>query len=382
MNIPFGLTTGKCESSLVNNQQVQKKYQIFEQTIALILYIRFVERKKVTIQDIAAMLEINASTVSRALNDHPRISAGTKKRVMEAAVKLNYDYNHIAAALRKGKSKIVGVIVPKLDRSFFASIVRGIEEVVNEAGYNVMICQSNDIEEIEAANVEALLRTRVDGIIASIARETKRFAHFERVKAKGIPLVLFDRVQENLQVSTVEIDDYQGGYIAASHLIEQGCRRIAHFSGAQNLNIYEKRYNGYRQAVEDYGLPHQKEWVVESDLSLESGRLSMEKLLECSPRPDAVFSASDYAAIGALQVLKERGVRVPAEIALVGFSNEPFTAFVDPALTSVEQFSKEIGRSSAQVFLEKMKAPEEYVAIRKTKLQPKLIVRSSSLRKE
>lgn len=327
------------------------------------------------------MLEINASTVSRALNGHPRISEGTKQRVLEAAERLNYDYNHIAAALRKGKSNMVGVIVPKLDRSFFATIVRGIEEVVNEAGYNVMICQSNDSFQQEKDNIDALLRSRVEGIIVSIARETQKFQHFEKVKAKGIPLVLFDRVNELLQVSTVEIDDFQGGYLAASHLIGQGCRRIAHFAGSQNLNIYLNRFNGYRQALADHGLPFVPEWVLESAVNLESGREGMETLLQLPERPDAVFSASDYAAIGALQVLKERGITVPDEVALVGFSNEPFTAFVDPALTSVEQYSKEIGRSAAQVFLEKVKSPDEHVAIRKTKLQPKLVVRASSLRK-
>lgn len=328
------------------------------------------------------MLQINASTVSRALNDHPRISQRTKQRVLETAERLNYDYNHIAASLRKGTSNTVGVIVPKLDRIFFARIVRGIEEVLNEAGYNVIICQSNDSASKEVASVNALLRMRVDGIIVSIARETKTFGHLEKVKASGIPLVLFDRVIERLQVSTVEIDDYQGGYLATSHLIEQGCRRIAHFAGAQNLNIYVNRYNGYRQALEDHGMPLVSDWVLESEVNLEAGRRSMEALLQMSSRPDAVFSAGDYAALGALQILKAQKIDVPGEIALVGFSNEPFTAFVEPSITSVEQFSKEIGRSSAQVFLERVKSQGEEVAIRRTKLQPKLVVRSSSLRKK
>lgn len=344
------------------------------------MYLRFVERKKVTIQDIAAMLEINASTVSRALNDHPRISAQTKQKVFDAAQKLNYNYNHIAAALRKGKSNILGVIVPKLDRSFFATIVRGIEEVVNEAGYNVMICQSNDSYQQEIANIEALLRTRVDGIIASIARETKRFSHFEKIKDKGVPLILFDRVKENLQVSTVEIDDFQGGYMATQHLIDQGCRNISHFAGPQHLNIYRNRYKGYRQALLENRFPFNPKLVFESALNLEEGRLGMEKLLKISPKPDAVFSASDYAAIGALQVLKKRKIDVPGEVALVGFSNEPFANFVDPTLSSIEQFSKEIGRSSAQLFLETMKSTENHKVIRKTKLQPKLIIRKSSFK--
>ena len=340
------------------------------------------EKKKVTIQDLAAYLSINPSTVSRALNDHPRISGKTKERVLEAAQKLKYDYNHIAAALRKGKSNILGVIVPKLDRSFFATVVRGIEEVVNEAGYNVMICQSSDSYEGEVANVNALLRTRVDGIIASIARETKRFDHFEKVKEKGIPLILFDRVRTHLQVSTVEIDDFQGAYLATQHLVSQGCKRIAHLAGSQNLNIYKNRFEGYRQALEDSGIAFEPALVIESNLNPEAGRLSMAQLLDLPIPPDGVFSASDFAAIGAIQILKERKVAIPEQLALVGFSNEPFTDFVTPSLSSVEQFSKDIGRTSAQLFLEKMTATAENRVVRRTKLQPKLIIRNSSIRKE
>ena len=340
------------------------------------------QKKKVTIQDLAAYLSINPSTVSRALNDHPRISGKTKERVLEAAQKFKYDYNHIAAALRKGKSNILGIIVPKLDRSFFARVVRGIEEVVNEAGYNVMICQSSDSFESEVANVEALLRTRVDGIIASIALETKRFDHFEKIKEKGIPLILFDRVREHLQVSTVEIDDFQGGYLATQHLVDQGCKRIAHLAGAQNLNIYRNRFNGYRQALIDNGLSLEPELVVESNLNLEAGRKSTSKLLNLQMPPDGIFSASDFAAIGAIQVLKEQGLEIPKEVAIVGFSNEPFTDFVTPSLTSVEQFSKDIGRTSAQLFLEKMTAAAENRVVRRTKLQPKLIIRESSVKEK
>src|SRR5690606_3608926 len=182
-----------------------------------------------TIHDIARELNITASTVSRALQDHPRISEATKRAVQKAAKKLNYQPNHIAAALRNGRSKIIGIIVPTADRNFFSSVIRGIEEVANKSNYNVMICQSHDDYEKEVTTVEALLNARVDGIIVSFAKGTENFGHFKKVKDKGIPLVLFDRSNHELETSHVVIDDYLGAYQAVEHLIQQGCKRIGHF---------------------------------------------------------------------------------------------------------------------------------------------------------
>ena len=190
-----------------------------------------------TIHDIARELNITASTVSRALKDHPRISDATKKAVLKAAKKLNYQPNHIAAALRNGRSKVIGIIVPTMDRSFFGSIIRGIEEVANRANYNVMICQSHDAYQKEVATVEALLSARVDGIMVSFAKEDENFDHFKKVRDKGIPLVLFDRSFQGLDVSRVVLDDYQGGYQGVEHLIQQGYRRIAHFTSLRKISI-------------------------------------------------------------------------------------------------------------------------------------------------
>ena len=180
------------------------------------------KKEKTTIHDIAKKLNITASTVSRALNDNPRISEATKKAVQKTAQKLNYHPNQIAAALRNGRSNIIGVIVPTVDRSFFSSVVRGIEEIANQAKYNVMICQSYDDYEKEVATVEALLRSRVDGIIASFAKQTKDFDHFLKAKARGIPVILFDRSNDELEVSHVVVDDYLGAYKATEHLIQTG----------------------------------------------------------------------------------------------------------------------------------------------------------------
>jgi LacI family transcriptional regulator len=338
-------------------------------------------KEKTTIHDIAKKLNITASTVSRALKDHPRISDETKKAVQKAAVKLNYQPNFIAAALRNGKSNILGIIVPTADRSFFSSVVRGIEEIANRARYNVMICQTYDSFEKEVATVEALLSARVDGIIASHGKETANFDHFKKVKEKGIPLILFDRSNDELEVSQVLIDDYLGAYKATEHLIQEGCKRIAHFTNNRKISIYKERLRGYREALEANGIKYEESLVVESNLQLEDGRNSMTQLLKLKTIPDAVFSASALGAMGAMQILKEKGIKIPSQVAIVGFSNEAFTSFTDPALSTVEQHSLRIGNAAAELFLEQTSKGKDKFIPQKVVLKPELLIRASSLKK-
>jgi LacI family transcriptional regulator len=338
------------------------------------------KKERATIHDIARKLNITASTVSRALKDHPRISTETKKAVIKAAQKLNYQPNHIAAALRNGRSNIIGIIVPTADRSFFSSVVRGIEEVANTSKYNVMICQTYDSYEKEVATVEALLNARVDGIIASYAKSTLTFDHYLKIKERGIPLILFDRSNDELEVSHVVIDDYLGAYKATEHLIQQGCKKIAHFTNTRKISIYKERLRGYREALINNGLVYNETLVVESNMQLEDGRKSMEHLLKSKLSVDGVFSASAYGALGALQVLKENKIRVPEDVALVGFSNEVFTSVTEPALTTVEQHSMRIGNAAAEIFLQEIAAGNEKFIPQKIVLKPELIIRASSLR--
>lgn len=338
--------------------------------------------EKATIHDIARKLNITASTVSRALNDHPRISAETKKAVLKVARKLNYQPNNIAAALRNGRSNIIGIIVPTADRSFFSSVVRGIEEIANKARYNVMICQTYDNYEKEVATVEALLNARVDGIIASHGKETVNFDHFLKVKERGIPLILFDRSNDELEVSHVVIDDFLGAYKATEHLIQQGCKRIAHFTNIRKISIYKERLRGYKEALKDYGLDFHESLIVESNLQLEDGRSSMEKLLKLRTLPDAIFSASALGAVGAMQILKEKNIKIPQQVALVAFSNEAFTSFTEPSLTAVDQHSLRIGNAAAEIFLEEIAVGNKKFIPQKVVLKPELIIRDSSRRKK
>lgn len=340
------------------------------------------KKEKATIHDIARKLNITASTVSRALKDHPRISAETKKAVQKAAVKLNYQPNNIAAALRNGKSNIIGIIVPTADRTFFSSVVRGIEEIANTAKYNVMICQTYDNFDKEVSTVEALLNARVDGIIVSHGKETQNFEHFLKVKERGIPIILFDRSNDELEVSNVVIDDFLGAYKATEHLVQQGCKRIAHFTNARKISIFKERLRGYREALLDNGLRFDESLVVDSNLQLEDGRSSMEQLLKRKDIPDGVFSSSAYGILGAMQVLKEKGFKVPEDVALVGFSNEPFTSFTEPPLSTVDQHPMRMGNAAAEIFLEEMAAKDKKFIPQKIVLKPELIIRQSSLRKK
>ncbi|MEM0933068.1 MAG: LacI family DNA-binding transcriptional regulator [Bacteroidota bacterium] len=338
--------------------------------------------KKTTIHDIAEKLNVTASTVSRALNGNPRISENTRKAVLKTARELNYEPNQIASALRSGRTQLIGMLVPNINRAFFSSIIRGVEEVANSLNYRVIVSQSNEVFDNEENAVKAFLNARVDGIIASIGKNTQHFDHYQQVLERGLPLVLFDRTTPSLQTSQVVIDDYQGAYLATSHLIEQGCSKIVHFTTERKIAIYKERYRGYTNALEDHGIQMDETLVFSGNLQLEDGRSHTKSLMENNKDFDAIFSASDYAAMGAMQVLKENGLKIPEDVALIGFLNEPFTSFTDPPLTSVNQFPIEMGHTAAHLFFNALNSGKKKVVPKKTVLQPELIVRGSSLKRK
>jgi len=342
------------------------------------------KKKKTTISDIAKELNVTPSTVSRALGDHPKISDSTKKAVWDLVEKLNYQPNNIASALRKGKSNIIGVIVPTSDRQFFASFIRGIEEIVRDEGYNLMICQSDDQYEKEKSGIDTLLNVRVDGIIASVAKETTNISHYKKIKQQGVPLVLYDRVIESLDVNLVVSDDFLGAYKAVSHLIDQGCKRIAHFAGKQHIQIYQDRLKGYLKALREHDIPVDEELIIESDLIqntysiLRTGRELGKKLLQMPNIPDGIFSSSDFAAMGAIQVFKEKKIKIPDKIAIVGYSNDFSASVIEPALTSLEQHTIQMGNCAAKLFLKQINNSNGRFSPKKELLTPELIIRESS----
>lgn len=337
------------------------------------------KKKKTTIKDIANVLNISAAAVSKALHDDSRISEKTKKAVRQVAENLNYQPNHLASALRKGKSNLVGVIVPRTNSNFFSSVIENMEAILNKEGYNIIITQSNESYKKECANIDTLLFTQVDGIIASMANETVDLSYYEKIKSKGIPLILFDRGENDLNVDYIGINDYDSSHMIVEHLVKQGCKRIAHIGGYKRTRIFNNRIRGYIDALKKHNLPLDNELLIESSLTIEDGREKMNQLLKLKNRPDAVYVASDYAALGALQILEENNISIPHDIRLVGFGNEPFTSLVTPSISSINQHSEAIGRLAAETFLKRVQSENLKQTLNKQILDAELIVRDSSM---
>jgi len=336
---------------------------------------------KVTISDIARKLNITAATVSRALNDHPAIKEATKKAVKDAALKLNYQPNRLASSLRLGKSKIIGVIIPSAEINFFGSVVHGIEKIANENDYTVLIYQSNELYEYEKKGLQTFLRSQVDGVLASISKETINLDHYAEVKKRGVPLILFDRVTDALDVSSVVVNDYAGAFAATKHLIDQGCRRIAHIGGQQHVTIFNQRLKGYIDALNVNGIPVNDDLITFGKVSIESGRECMQKLLGGKTKPDAVFAVEDFTALGAMQVVKDTHRKIPDEVAIIGFANEAFGEYLTPSLSTVNQQTVRMGEEAAKLFFEGLGKANIYKEKpRKIVLEPELICRQSSIK--
>lgn len=335
---------------------------------------------QVTIKDLAKHLNISIATVSRALRNLPDVSPQTKKSVLELASQLDYQPNSIAQSLVKSRSQVIGVIIPDIATHFFSSSISGIQEVVSPANYSVMICQSNEKYETETKNIQALVSRRVDGLIISVSRETKDNNHIRQIHEKGIPLVLFDRVCEDLDVSKVVTDDYKGSFLAVEYLIKNGYRRIAYIAGPQNLILGKERLRGYLDALKKYTLPVEEDLIVYSDFIPEKVRSETKKLLDLPVIPEVIFTSNDLVAIEVVCIIKERGLKIPQDISVVGFGNEPITPLIDPPLTTVVQYPLEMGKIAAKVLLCQIENPSLHKPEIKV-IKPDLAVRQSCLNK-
>jgi LacI family transcriptional regulator len=337
--------------------------------------------KEVTIYDIARKLKISPATVSRGLHDHPTISLKTKKKILDMVEEMGYRTNHFARNLRQQHTKTIGVIVHELNSNFITSVLAGIEKVTTEAGYDLIIAHSAEDAEKEAANAKNLFNKRVDGLIASLAFDTVNLDHYKSFADKGVPVIFFDRVEQNGKNTVVVIDNYKCGYLATSHLVEQGCTRIVHITSSLKRNVYAQRYKGYLEALSDNSIPFDESLLIVADLSEQAGILSAQKVLNMKPRPDGLFITNDFVAAVCMRTLKEAGIRIPQEMAIVGFNNDAIGKLIEPALTTINYPGIDMGEIAARNLVNHLQGTSNLQQTNTIIVRSELIVRKSSLRK-
>ena len=335
-----------------------------------------------TIHDIAKKLNISASTVSRALNDNPLISESTRKLIKKTAEEMGYRPNTLAASFRTNRTNTIGVIVPLINRHFFSSVISGIEDVAYTEGFTVAISQSNDNYEKETKIAQTLFANRVDGLVISIAMQTTRFDHLRIFTERKIPLVFFDRVVDEIAAHKIVVDDFGGGYRVTRHLIEQGAKNIAHIGGPLNLKIYENRQVGYIRAMEEAGLKVNDTMIINNSLRMEEGTIAVEKIMQNNHNVDAIFCANDTTALSAIIYLKKMGLKIPDEILVMGFSNEPFSEVVTPSISTVKQPGFLMGKKAAELIIQQINSRSVWLDFETTTMPTELIIRESSVKKK
>ena len=339
---------------------------------------------QVTIKDIARELGISPSTVSRALKDHPDISTETKKLVNALSEKLNYQPNIVALNLRQKKTNTIGVIIPEIVHFFFSTVISGIEDIAYQAGYNVILAQSNESYQREVTDMKALFNSRVDGMLLSLSRETTNYDHIESIISKGVPIVFYDRMYNSPTSSKVVVDDYAGAKEAVLHMIDQGCKRIAHLMASPNLMISADRLKGYEDALKERNMQLSKELIIDCPSgSFEEGKRAIKKALDLPYPPDAIFATNDPMAMGAMMAIKDKGLKIPQDVAVVGFSNWFFGELMEPSLTTVDQPGFEMGQEAARMLIKQIEMKDKGEPVLETKiLKTKLVIRNSSLKKD
>ena len=339
------------------------------------------KEKEVTIYDIAKKLSISPATVSRGLQDHPAISKKTKKKIFDLVEEMGYRSNHFARNLRQQQTKTIGIIVHELNSNFITSVLAGIEKVTTEAGYDLIIAHSSESYKKEAANAKNLFHKRVDGLIASLSFDTKDLDHYKSFTDKGIPIIFFDRVEQDGNNTVVVIDNARCGYIATQHLIDQGCKRILHVTSSLQRNVYSLRYKGYRDALFDNNLPFDEKMLVVNDLSEKAGVDAALTILKMKPLPDGVFITNDFVAAVCMRTLKEHGVSIPEDIAIVGFNNDAIGKLIEPALTTINYPGIDMGEIAARNLINHLKGVTNIHQTNTIIVRSELIVRKSSLKK-
>ncbi len=333
--------------------------------------------KQVTIKDIARELNISPSTVSRALQDHPDISRPTKDKINALVEKYHYRPNAMALNLRRGKSNVIGVIIPEIVHHFFSSVISGIEEVVQTKGYSVMLCQSSESYEREVLNSQVLSAGRVEGILASVSKESLKFGHFRNIMQQNIPLVFFDRIAPGIETDAVVVDDFDGALKATEYLIKTGCKRIAHLAASQQLQIGYRRKRGYISALEKHRLEVYDDFTTHCD-TFEKALEVVPKMMTLPVSPDAIFCVNDLTAAASIKALKKLGYRIPEDVSVIGFTDGLVSTVTDPALTTISQHGFHLGRRAAEILFQRI---DEKAEIKKpiTEVIPtELVIRDST----
>ncbi|NQY09557.1 MAG: LacI family DNA-binding transcriptional regulator [Flavobacteriales bacterium] len=334
------------------------------------------KNNKATIHDISRSLGIDSSTVSRALNGSDRVKDKTKELINKKAEELGYRKNIMARNLRMNRTFTIGVIVPRIDRHFFAKLIAGIEETAFNLNYEVIIAQSLDSLEREKKLLANMLNNRVDGLLISTTMETISYDHFDAYKDENSPIIFVDRPNKIGYNSNVIINDQETSLNATQHLIDNGYKNIVHFAGPQEVDLYKLRLAGYKAALEKNGIEFNEDYVIESRLMQEDGEKMAKQILEL-PNVDAVFAANDHAAIGAMKRLKEQGVKIPEDIAFMGFSDEPISEYIEPGLSTVKQPATLMGKEATSLLIGQIENKSGDIVHTKI-LDAELIVRNST----
>jgi len=336
-------------------------------------------KRHISLKDLAEELGVSISTVSRALKNHPDISVELTRKIQQLANERNYVPNPLAMGLLRQQTKMIGVIVPDIVTHFYASIISGIEAIANRNGYFCIISSSGESLQKEVESVNNLLKARVEGLIVCLSQETKEFSHFLRLTENEIPLVFFDRVPSEMKAPTVTVDGVSAVKNIVHHFYEKGRRRIAYISGPEHLSITQNRNRGYREGLQECNLPFDEDLLVSCNLSPINATAATQKLLALPKLPDAIFGINDTIAFAAMKEIKRQGLKIPDDIALVGFTDEFHSTVVDPALTYVTHPTFEIGKAAAGLFFKSIEKRQNFSE--NIVLQTELVVRQSSVRK-
>jgi DNA-binding LacI/PurR family transcriptional regulator len=331
---------------------------------------------QITIKDLARKLHISVSTVSRALRNASDINPETKQAVLALARQLNYEPNLMAQGMVKGKTKMIGIILPFVHSNYFSEALSGMTETANEFGYHLLFCQSNEEVSQEIKSVKKLIACRVDGLLISVSKDTKDTTELEKVRKMGIPIVMFDRTLPGFPCNKVIVDEYEGAFKAVEHLIKKGCKRIAHLAGPVHTSVSTNRMKGYIDAMKKHNLVVNEKLIVRCNAFEDDALQGIKKIMQSRPHPDGIFFINDLSAIVAMGFLRKKGFQIPEQIKVVGFNGDPVSSMVEPALTTVIQPGYEVGKLGMRILIDEIDSPA--TQFQQIRLRTQLIIRASS----